>query len=472
MTDFLVLNIIITFFIVFAFGIMLSYLILALLSYMEIRKYIHAFGYVKSNLLLSSPIVPRVSILAPAYNEALNIVANVRSLLSLQYTDMELVIINDGSKDNSMDLLIEAYKLEKTSFYPYEYVSCKKIKGVYRSVHPSFSRLVVVDKENGGKSDALNAGINVSSGKLFACIDVDCILEPNSIIKMVIPFIRERSKKIIATGGVIRIANDCVFKGGRLQKVRLPNSWICRWQVLEYMRSFLLGRMGWARVNGLLLISGAFGLFNRKLAIEAGGYRHDTVGEDMELVVRMRRIMEEKRIPYAVKFIPDPLCWTEAPSSWKILGRQRNRWTRGTMDTLKFHRKMLFNPRYRFTGMVSFPYWLFFEWLAPIIEFLGIIITILLLVLGYVNVKFLILTIILVYSFAVMISMYALWTDQRTYMQYKDRGDQWRLILAAFLEPFIYHPFLVWSALKGNIDYFSGKKSWGTMTRRGIAKNG
>src|SRR5205085_11873437 len=220
-------------------------------------------------------------------------------------------------------------------------------------------------------ADALNAGINVSKYALFAAIDVDCILEYESLLKMVKPFMEQPEKeKVIAVGGVVRIVNSCEVREGKIIRVNLPKEIIQRVQLWEYIRAFLLGRMAWSRLNGLILISGAFGAFDREIVIKAGGYDHKTVGEDMELVVRMRRYMEEQGVPYKVAYIPDPLCWTEAPATFEILGRQRNRWTRGTIETLKAHRKMFFNPNYGVLGMISYPYWLFFEFLAPLIEFI------------------------------------------------------------------------------------------------------
>ncbi len=227
-------------------------------------------------------------------------------------------------------------------------------------------KLTVVDKENGGKADALNFGLNISDSEYVACIDVDCLLLEDALQKMIKPFLEATDYKVIATGGVIRIANSCTIKDGKLIDVNLPKKMLVKAQILEYLRSFLLGRMAWSRLNGLLVISGAFGLFDKKIAIEVGGYNTNTVGEDMELIVRMRRVMEEQKRKYKVAYIPDPLCWTEAPDNYKIFVSQRNRWTRGTIETLRMHRKVGFNPKYRSLGLMSYPYWLIFEGLAPV----------------------------------------------------------------------------------------------------------
>lgn len=277
-------------------------------------------------------------------------------------------------------------------------------------------------------------------------------------------------KRVIATGGVVRIANSCIVKAGRLIKVNLPEKFLPRVQVLEYIRAFLLGRMAWSRLDGLLLISGAFGMFDKEIVIACGGYDHTTVGEDMELVVRMRRYMIENNSPYTVSYIPDPLCWTEAPDNYHILGKQRNRWTRGTMETLWKHRRMFMNPKYKVLGLLSFPYWFFYEYLAPIIEFVGVSITLILAMFGLLYWKFFFLLLLFVYTFAVLFSMLSLLTEEYTFHQYEKKTDFLKLILTAMLEPIIFHPFVVYAAIKGNIDKMKGNTGWGEMVRGGFTK--
>ena len=275
---------------VYAIIVMGSYAILALLSFLELRGYLRKNSYVDYRQILVSPNAPSVSILAPGYNEEATIVENVRSLLSIHYSNFEVIIINDGSKDRSLQTLIEHYELVKVNFALNEQIKTKPLRGIYKSKNKAYSRLTVVDKENGGKADALNIGINVSSKDLILCIDVDCIVEQDAILRMVKPFMDEE-KRVIAAGGVIRIANSCEVKDGRLIKVHMPDNLVARFQVLEYIRAFLMGRMAWSRLNGLLLISGAMGMFDKDIVIKCGGYNHNTVGEDMELIVRMRRYM-------------------------------------------------------------------------------------------------------------------------------------------------------------------------------------
>lgn len=450
--------------------LLLSYIAIAIFSIGETRKYIHKNSFTDYRVLASSPHAPTVSILAPAYNEGKTIVENIRSLLSIYYVNLEVIVINDGSKDDCLQKMIQAYELEKIDYFVDYKIKTKDVRGVYKSRNPIYHKLLVVDKVNGGKADALNVGINISSNKYLVCIDVDCILEQDALLKMIKPFLEQTGERVIASGGVVRIANSCIIEDGRLVKVKLAEDYLPRMQILEYIRAFILGRMAWSRLNGLMLISGAFGAFDKDIAIKCGGYNHNTVGEDMELVVRMRRYMEERNEKYRVTYIPDPLCWTEAPSSFDILGRQRNRWTRGTIETLKFHKKMFFNPKYGLLGMLSYPYWFFFEMCAPVIEFFGFVCFFLFAAFGMLDWGFFFAYLLFIVSFGYLYSAFAILMEVITYHQYKRRIDILVLLLTALTEPFYFHPFVVWSAIKGYIDYFRKKKSWGEMTRQGFAK--
>ena len=454
----------------YAILIMSSYLILAYLSAKELKEYLKRNSFVDYEVLLSSEYSPALSLIAPAYNEGFTIKENVRSLLSLNYNNYQVIVVNDGSKDNSMEILIESYELIPADFEFQEKIPTKKIRGIYVSKNAAFKKLVVIDKENGGKADALNVGLNVAHNPYVVCIDVDCILDKDSLLKLAKPFLEGQGKRVIATGGVVRIANQCVIRDGRLVEVNIPDKMLPRIQVLEYLRAFLLGRMAWGHLDGLLLISGAFGAFDKEIALLSGGYDTKTVGEDMELVVRMRRYMLENKMPYTVSYIPDPLCWTEAPETAAIFKKQRSRWMRGTIETLSIHKKMFFNPRYKLLGMVSVPYWTFFEFLAPFIEFAGILITIVFIILGLLNWHYFFLLLLFVYFFSVMFSVLALYTEERTYHKYRKRRDFAKMLVAAFIEPVYFHPLTVYAALVGYVEKIRGKKTWGEMTRKGFNK--
>jgi cellulose synthase/poly-beta-1,6-N-acetylglucosamine synthase-like glycosyltransferase len=448
-----------------------TYLVLTIFSAITLRKYLRKNSYVDYNAIVASPMAPSLSVIAPAFNESETIIDNIRTLLSLYYNNYEVVVVNDGSKDDSLEKIIAAYELEKVNYFFDYRLACKRIRGVYKSKNRSFKRLTVIDKVNGGKADSLNAGLNVCRNDLVVSIDADSIMEPDALLKLVKPFMEAKDKRVIGAGGVIRIANSCEISDGHIQKINLPKKFIPRAQVMEYTRAFLMGRMAWSELDGLLLISGALGMFDREIVIRCGGYSTKTVGEDMELVVRMRRYMAEHNIDYDVVYIPDPLCWTEVPSSVKVLARQRSRWTRGTMETLFTHRKLLFNWKYKKLGLLGYPYWLAFEYLAPIVEFLGICWFIFLVVTSRLNWPFFLLLLGFVYFFAVSLSIWSVLFEEITFHKYKKRRDVMRLIATAFVEPLFYHPMVMLMSIKGNIDKILARNKWGKMERKGFGKN-
>lgn len=454
----------------YVIAISVAFVLLSIIASVAMNIYKRKNGFVDYRAIISTELAPGISIIAPAFNEESNIVENVRSLLSVHYPDFEIIIVNDGSKDDTLKHLINAYDLHKVNFAINEQIKTKEVGAVYKSANKAYGNVVVVDKENGGKADALNVGINISSKPLIASIDVDCILAHDALLKMVKPFL-EGERKVIATGGVIRAANACDIHAGEITKVRLPSKYKVRVQILEYFRAFLMGRMAWAQIDGLLLISGAFGMFDKSIAIRAGGYDVKTVGEDMELVVRMRRLMHNEKTKYHVAFIPDPLCWTEVPETWGVLRKQRNRWARGTIETLWKHRKLFFNPKYGVMGMVSVPFWVFFEWLAPLIELTGIILYFIMALVGWANWTYYISFLILVYCFSVMFTVFAIWFEEESFQQYKNPKYIFTLLLTTILEPMLYHPIVLMASVKGNIDKLRGKKGWGTMTRVGFNAN-
>ncbi|WNI37646.1 sulfatase-like hydrolase/transferase [Chryseobacterium sp. SG20098] len=464
----IIYEVVIWLFLIYGTAVTLIYGWIGIYALGAVLRYKKENTFTDYSIIAANPNAPVFSVIAPAYNEGMTIVENVRSLLSLYYHNLEIIIVNDGSKDDSIQKLIEAYELESVAYFIQGKIETNAVTGVYKSKNPAFKKLIVVDKENGGKADALNVGVNISSGEYLVCIDVDCILEQDSILKLAKPMLEQTDKKFIACGGVIRLANNCVIENGKVVSVNMPKSLLGRTQALEYIRAFVLGRMAWSRASGLILISGAFGVFDRKIVLACGGYDKNTVGEDMELVVRMRKYMEEKNEPYEVLTIPDPLCWTEVPESKDILRKQRNRWMRGTMETLWKHRKMMFNPKYKKLGMISLPYWFFFEFLGPLIEFSGYIIFIIFLLLGIINWPFFIVLFALVISMGFLYSIYAILVDLVSHQVYTKRKDFFRLIFTAFSEPFYFHPIVVKAGVNGFIDYFKKSHGWGEMTRQGF----
>ena len=444
-----------------------SYILLGIFSAISLRKYLRKNSYVNYNSLVLSPLSPRISIIAPAFNESKSIIDNVRTLLSLYYNNYEVILVNDGSTDDTFQKIKEAYDLVKVNYYFDYRIPCERIKGVYRSNNPSYNRLTFIDKNNGGKADSLNAGINISRSGLIVTIDADSIIESDSILKLVKPFLEEKDKKVIGTGGVIRIVNSCDVERGHIRQINLPDKYLPRLQVLEYTRAFLLGRMAWSHLDGLMLISGAMGMFDRETVIRAGGYSTKTVGEDMELVLRMRRFKSDEKEKYEVTYIPDPLCWTEVPSDLRSLRKQRTRWTRGLVESLWAHRKMLFNKKYGRLGLLSFPYWLLLEWLSPLVAFAGIVYTIFLAFTHSLNVPFFLLLFLFVYTVAISLSTWAVLFEEITFHKYRRKRDVLRLLATALTEPFFY-PVHTFFAVRGNIEAMRGKKGWGKAKRNGF----
>lgn len=464
----IIYEIIIWLFLIYGTAVFLVYGWIGIYALGAVIRYKKENTFTDYSIIASNPNAPTFSIIAPAYNEGMTIVENVRSLLSLYYHNLEIIIVNDGSKDNSMLKLIEAYELEAVSFFVQGEIETNKIREVYKSKNPAFKKLIIVDKDNGGKADALNVGVNISSGEYLVCIDVDCILEQDAVLKLAKPFLEQNDKKLIACGGVIRLANNCKIENGKVTDVNIPKTLLGRTQALEYIRAFVLGRMAWSRASGLILISGAFGVFDRKIVLEVGGYDRHTVGEDMELVVRMRKYMEELKEPYEVITIPDPLCWTEAPETKDILKKQRNRWMRGTMETLWKHRKLMLNPKYGKLGMISLPYWFLFEFLGPLVEFTGYVIFIIFLIFGIINWPFFLVLFALVISTGFLFSIYGILVDLVSHQVYAKRKDFFTLIGTAILEPFYFHPLVVKAGVQGFVDYFKKSHAWGEMTRQGF----
>ncbi|MBA3670485.1 MAG: glycosyltransferase family 2 protein [Gemmatimonadaceae bacterium] len=416
--------------------------------------------------ILGSPAAPRISILAPAYNEAATIEDSIRSLLALYYANLEVIVVNDGSKDDTLAVLVQCFDLVPVHPVFEPRIRTKAVKALYRSrLAPN---LVVVDKENGGKADALNVALNFATAELVCSIDADTLIEPDALQRMVRPFLDDDD--VVAAGGTIRVANGATIIGGRLVQLRAPRDLVACLQVVEYLRAFLFGRLGWNALGGNLIISGAFGLFRRDAVRTAGGYVHDTVGEDMELVLRLRRQGFDQGGPRHAVFVPDPVAWTEVPESLRVLGRQRDRWHRGLADVLWRHRRVLFNPHYGMMGMVAFPYFVFVELLAPVVEAIGLVGTVVGLSVGAINAPFALLYFLLAYGYGILLSMLTLLLEELSYHRYTGFRDRLRLARAAFLENVGYRQVTVVWRLRGLVKYLRGKKDWGAMERRGLSR--
>jgi cellulose synthase/poly-beta-1,6-N-acetylglucosamine synthase-like glycosyltransferase len=445
-------------------------MLLLLASWMEIRRYLRKNASVNYRVLMQSELVQPISIVAPAYNEEATVVGSVLSLLRLNYARTEVIVINDGSTDDTLGVLRREFALRRTRRLYAAAIPTTAVRGIYVSRRPELKQLVVVDKENGGKADALNTGLNVSRYPLFCAIDADSILEDNALQRVAKPFLDD--EQVVAAGGIVRIANDCVVQRGRIRQVLLSHHMLPLFQIVEYFRAFLSGRMGWSRVNGLLIVSGAFGLFRKDVLIQCGGYAPDTVGEDMELVVRLHRYLIEHGIPYRIVFVPDPVCWTEAPSSLRVLARQRNRWHRGLLDTLLRHRHMLMRPRYGTIGLLAMPYFVLFELLAPVVEAVGYLFLPLLFLLHLLSLELLVTFFMVSVAYGVFLSVGAVLLEEISFHRYPHPRDLARLLLVGIVENFGYRQLTVVWRLRAFVDHARGIRSWGAMQRVGWTVSG
>ncbi|SFD86607.1 Glycosyltransferase, catalytic subunit of cellulose synthase and poly-beta-1,6-N-acetylglucosamine synthase [Thiohalospira halophila DSM 15071] len=409
-----------------------------------------------------------ISILMPAYNEQAGIVESVRSMLSLHYPNFEVIVINDGSTDDTLTALQEAYGLEPVErAYP-EAVPHAEIRGLY--ANPDYPRLLVVDKENGGKADSLNAGINLSRMPLFCSVDADSLLENDSLLRAVQPFMDDPDR-VVAVGGTIRVVNDCRVRRGRILEMGLPRSWLARFQINEYLRAFLMARLAWSEWGAMMLISGAFGIFRRNVAIEVGGYSHGTVGEDMEIIVKIHRLQGEKDRDYAIRFVPDPVSWTEVPERLGTLARQRRRWQRGGLETFFKHRVMFMRPRYGISGTVGYTNMLISDVAGPLLELLGYFLIPLFYATGLLDLEFFLAYLGMVFAYGVFLSVGALVLEELELRRYPEPGDLARLTLSAALEHFGYRQINNFWRMLGWWDYLRRKQGWGEMRRKGFAES-
>jgi cellulose synthase/poly-beta-1,6-N-acetylglucosamine synthase-like glycosyltransferase len=444
-----------------------TYLSMTFLAFGSLRRYALRMSAVDPNELMSTAGMPPVTLIAPAYNEEPTCVESTRSLLTLRYPSYDILVVNDGSKDGTLQRMTSAFDLEPAARAPVSSLATAEVRGVYRSrIHPN---LWVIDKENGGKADALNTGINYCRTPLFCAMDADSLLEPEALTRIVRSFLEDAST--VAAGGVIRIVNDCRVRSGRVEEVRLPKSFLARIQVLEYLRSFLAGRMGWDAIDATLIISGAFGMFSRQHVVAAGGYLHDTVGEDMELVVRLHRHCREEGIPYRVAFVPDPVAWTECPEDLKVLGRQRDRWQRGLMESLWRNRVMILNPRYGRIGMIATPYYFFLEVVGPVIEALGYVSFVAALLLGRASPAYVLAFLSVAFALGISLSFAAVGLEELSFRRYPRRRDLLTLLVVAIAENVGYRQLSMWWRLRGMLSKLRGAQAWGAMERKGFSSS-
>ncbi len=442
----------------------LTYMVMTVVAFRSLRKHALRLRSVYLEDLMRSVAAPPITLIAPAYNEEATCIDAVRALLGLEYPEFRVLVVNDGSTDGTLARLKQEFDLKRSPRFAVARLPTAPIRGAWHS--PTHPELWVIDKENGGKADALNAGLNHCRTPLFCAMDADSLPERDALTRLARAFMEDVF--MVAAGGIIRIANGCSFRSGRLVDVRLPKSLLARLQVLEYLRAFLSGRMGWDAIDATLIISGAFGMFRRSAVVAAGGFATDTVGEDMELVVRLHRHFREKREPYRISFVPDPVAWTEAPESLKQLGKQRDRWQRGLIETLSRHRKMLLNPRFGRVGLVAYPYYFFLEMLGPLIEAVGYLTFVAAILTGRASPAYILAFIALAAVLGTTLSVTAVGLEELTFKRYPRTKDLLHLFWLAIAENFGYRQLITFWRLRGMISKARGVTTWGEMERRGF----
>jgi len=448
------------------------YLLLLIMSFYQVNRQFKKWNMKPQTMLFKNRMLPSISIIAPAFNEELTIIENVNSLLNLEYPEYELIVVNDGSNDSTLDTLITYFDLKRVDITYESKLMTKQVLGIY--LNPSIPKLAVVDKMNGGKADSLNAGINYSKKEYFCGIDADSVLERDALLKLS-SLTMDQSMETPALGGNVYPINGCIVEKGYVSEKHIPKKSLARFQNIEYIRAFMSGRLGWASINSLLIISGAFGLFRKERIIGIGGYltksgkyEKDTVGEDMELVVRIRRLMRELKLSFKICYAFNANCWTEVPEDRKSLRKQRYRWHRGLIEILVFHRKMLFNPRYGRTGIIAIPYFFLFEMIGPILEMEGYLMVIAAILLGIINQQIALLLFISSILLGTLISIASLVIAEKDVVHFRMR-EICLLIFYAFIENFGPRQIISLWRVGGYFKMFGKNSGWGKPIRKGFS---
>ena len=445
----------------------LQLVFVSVVSFFSLRRDQFTSMHGRLHDMLTSDTTPPVSIIIPAFNEEAGIAESVRSMAMLKYTRKEIIVVNDGSSDGTAKRMIDEFRMEPIDVPFRPSLETEVIHRVYKSRLPL--PIVLVDKENGGKGDAINAGVNIARYPYVMATDADMVLDDECLLRAVRHFVEDRSRTI-AVGGNVRPLNGCEVRRGRVTNVSLPRRPVELAQVVEYIRSFLSARPGWSALGSLLIVSGAFGIFQKKAIVEVGGFRHGHLGEDMELTMRLHRHYRRKRIPYRIVYAPDAVAWTEVPITRQVLRKQRIRWHRGLMQVIWQYKGMLFNPRYRMVGMLGWPAFVAFEFLAPIVEFVGWFVVPASLGLGFLNWEIAVPLFLISLVLGAGNSLIGLFLDER-FGYYNAPGDAAKLLVYSLGEQLGMRQRTVWWRVRAMF-WNPRRKTWGDMQRTGVGNLG
>lgn len=441
-----------------------GYVLMSFITFLGVLRYRYVLDAYNPEQTLTSESLPSVTLIAPSYNEEETCVESVRAFLNLDYPNFEVLVVNDGSTDATLERLRDTFDLQPAPRPPTSDLATEPVRQVYRSrIHPD---LWVIDKENGGKADALNTGINFCETPLFCAMDADTIVERKGLIRIIRPFLEDTST--VAVGGIVRVANGCSIQSGRIQNVSMPQGLLPKLQVLEYLRAFFFGRLGWDTLGAMIIISGAFGMFRRKAVVDVGGYQTENITEDLELVLRMHRRLREEDQEYQIRFIPDPVAWTEVPSTLRGLGSQRDRWHRGMVDSMITHQRMLLNPRYGRVGMLAYPFFYFLETFGVVLEFLGYAWFVIAFATGNLSGPIALAFFLLAFAFGMALSLSAVAMEELSLHRYEGTSDLLQLLFLSVLDSFGYRQLNAWWRIKGLWSYLRGEEEWGTLKRTGF----
>jgi len=458
------------YFVGFYYGVVsILYSVLLSIALVVILRHIHRVKYEPFKEYSASPETPSVSVLIPAYNEEKVAVRTIRSALAIDYPLFEVIVINDGSDDGTLETVINTFGLKKIDLVYRNILQTIPVRGFY--ANPDIPNLLLIDKERSGKADSLNCGMLVSRSPYFCSVDADSLLEKDSLIKLMTP-IMESNIPVIACGGVVKILNGVALRDIFITEIKLPRRALPMFQIVEYARTFLFGRMGWNALNSLLILSGTFSLFNKTAVIAVGGYGKKNTTEDMEIIVRLHEHYLQKKKPYRIKFISDPICWTEVPESMKMLGRQRRRWHLGLIQTMFQYRSMIFNPRYGRMGLLVMPYYLLFETLGPLVELVGYVAVVCSYLLGLLSTDFLLLFLTLAIFYGALLSISGVFLAELTYRRYPKWSHLVRLLWYAVLENFCYRQLNSFWRTEAIFQFLRGKSSWEHVADKGVDMQG